>query len=190
MGYLHLYCGDGKGKTTAALGLALRMAGTGKPVVIARFLKHDGSGEIEALKQVSGITVIPCEKTFGFTWNMNEEQKKEAALYYGSLLERAWEKASILCGAVNGGGLSGAETGEEPRGLLILDEASGALWAGLLSLETLLAHLDRRPEGLEVVITGRRPPKELRARADYITEMQKKCHPYDRGIKARKGVEY
>ena len=59
-----------------------------------------------------------------------------------------------------------------------------------MSLETLLAYLDGRPEGLEVVITGRRPPKELIIRAEYITEMKKKCHPYDQGVKARRGVEY
>lgn len=205
MGYLHLYCGDGKGKTTAALGLALRMAGAGKPVIIARFLKNDDSGEVKALRQVAGITVFPCEKTFGFTWNMKEEQKKEAALYYGLLLEQAWKKAEILCReetlcrtdtfgraeafSSSGNGCPG-EVWSRPQGLLILDEASGALKAGLLSLETLLTYLDGRPEGLEVVITGRRPPKELIIRAEYITEMKKKCHPYDQGVKARRGVEY
>ena len=75
-GLIHIYCGDGKGKTTAATGLAVRAAGRGKRVVIARFLKTDDSGEVFVLKQVPGITVIPCTKTFGFYFRMTEKQKK------------------------------------------------------------------------------------------------------------------
>ena len=67
-GLLEIYCGDGKGKTTAAIGLAVRAAGTGKQVVAARFLKTDQSGEVEILKRLPEVTLIPCEKTFGFTW--------------------------------------------------------------------------------------------------------------------------
>ena len=85
-GLVHIYCGDGKGKTTAAVGLAVRMQGCGYPVVIARFLKTDDSGEVRALKNLPGITVIPCKKTFGFTWQMTREEKKEAALYYSGLV--------------------------------------------------------------------------------------------------------
>ncbi|EHI60209.1 hypothetical protein HMPREF9473_01796 [ [Hungatella hathewayi WAL-18680] len=79
-GYVHIYCGDGKGKTTAAIGLAVRAAGRGKKVVIARFLKTEDSGEVEVLRSIPGITVLPCEKTFGFYFQMTEEQKREAAL--------------------------------------------------------------------------------------------------------------
>ena len=76
-GYIHIYCGDGKGKTTAALGLALRAAGRNKKVLIARFLKTDDSGEVTALEQVTGVKVLPCVKAFGFYFQMTGQQKKE-----------------------------------------------------------------------------------------------------------------
>ena len=90
-GLVHIYCGDGKGKTTAALGLALRAAGNGIPVVIARFLKNDGSGEVGILENVPGVYLFHCERQFGFTWTMSEEQKAEAGEYFTGLFERAWE---------------------------------------------------------------------------------------------------
>lgn len=90
-GLVHIYCGDGKGKTTAALGLALRAAGSGVPVVIARFLKNDGSGEVGILENVPGVYLFHCERQFGFTWTMSEEQKAEAGEYFTGLFERAWE---------------------------------------------------------------------------------------------------
>ena len=97
MGCVHLYCGDGKGKTTAAIGLVIRAAGTGKQVVVARFLKTDQSGEVEILKRLPEVTLIPCEKTFGFTWNMTDEVKREAAAYYKSVFEAACREAVRQC---------------------------------------------------------------------------------------------
>ena len=79
MGCVHLYCGDGKGKTTAAIGLAVRAAGTGKQVVAARFLKTDQSGEVEILKRLPEVKMISCEKPFGFTCNKTDDVKKYAA---------------------------------------------------------------------------------------------------------------
>lgn len=72
-GYVHIYCGDGKGKTTAAVGLAVRAAGRGMRVLIVRFLKTEDSGEVSVLRRIPGIEVVPCEKTFGFTFRMTEE---------------------------------------------------------------------------------------------------------------------
>ena len=97
MNCVHIYCGDGKGKTTAAVGLAVRMQGCGYPVVIARFLKTDESGEVRALENLPGITVIPCKKTFGFTWQMTREEREEAALYYSGLFETAVSLAREAC---------------------------------------------------------------------------------------------
>ena len=88
-GLVHIYCGDGKGKTTAALGLALRAAGRGMKVVIARFLKTEDSGEVKMLCQLPGIVLLPCRKSFGFTFSMGEEEKKEASRYYQDLFARA-----------------------------------------------------------------------------------------------------
>ena len=120
-GLIHIYCGDGKGKTTAAIGLAVRAAGRGKRVVIARFLKNDDSGEVGVLERVPGITLIPCRKSFGFTWNMTEKERQEAGAYYEALLEEAWELAGGLRGgeragegAEKSGNKSGNDSGRTP----------------------------------------------------------------------------
>lgn len=173
MGRVHIYCGDGKGKTTAAIGLAVRAAGRGMKVLVARFLKTDDSGEIMALSQVTGITVLPCRKIFGFYFRMTEAQKKEAKNYYGELLEAAWDMAF-----------------EEGYEMLILDEIMAACNYGLVSEQRLVEYVTERPDRLEVVMTGRDPSKELLALADYVSEIQKKKHPFDSGLQARKGIEY
>ncbi len=173
MGLVHIYCGDGKGKTTAALGLAVRAAGRGRKVLVARFLKTDDSGEVMALSQITGITVLPCVKTFGFYFQMTESQKKEAKNYYGELLETAWDMVF-----------------EEGYEMLVLDEIMAACNYGLVSEQRLVEHVTKRPDRLEVVMTGRDPSKELLALADYVSEIQKKKHPFDSGLQARKGIEY
>lgn len=174
MGMVHIYCGDGKGKTSAAVGLAVRAAGRGRDVVIARFLKTDDSGEVSVLKGIPGITVIPCERTFGFVSRMDEETRREAAAYNRQLFERAAEE--IL--------------GMDPHGVLILDEIIGAVNFRMVPEKELIRFLKSRPEGLEVVMTGRGPSKGLLELADYVSEIRKISHPYDRGILARKGIEY
>ena len=109
-GCIHIYCGDGKGKTTAALGLALRAAGRGKKVMIARFLKSDDSGEVPLLQQIPGIRLKPCSKCFGFYSQMTDEQKKEAKVYYKQLFRDTWK-----------------ETAEEAYDMVILDEPFSGL---------------------------------------------------------------
>ena len=93
MGLVHIYCGDGKGKTSAAIGLAVRAAGRGRRVVLARFLKTDNSGEVEILKRLPEVTLIPCRKNFGFVRSMDEETKKECADYNRNLFLEAAELA-------------------------------------------------------------------------------------------------
>lgn len=200
MGCVHLYCGDGKGKTTAAIGLAVRAAGTGKQVVVARFLKTDQSGEVEILKHLPEVTLIPCEKTFGFTWNMTDEVKREAADYYKRVFETACREAVKRC--EEAGNLSCVKVQNKENTpeencfcetcdvLLVLDEVCASLSSGLLELADIVDFLDHRPANLEVVMTGRKPPEELLLRADYVTEMQKIKHPFDAKILARRGIEY
>lgn len=173
-GLIHLYCGDGKGKTTAALGLSLRAAGRGRRVLVARFLKTEDSGEVAALSQVSGIRLLPCSKRFGFSWNMTEKERQEARAYYGEMLEEAWKMA------VGGAGYD----------LLILDEIVAAVNLGFVEETRLIALLKAKPFGLEVVLTGRGPSQALADCADYITEMVMRRHPYEKGIQAREGIEY
>ena len=172
-GLVHIYCGDGKGKTTTSVGLTVRAAGSGKKVVIKRFLKNDHSGEVEVLKQIPGITVLPCTRQFGFSWKMSSQEKEEAKEYYGEELEKAWKTA----------------WGQDAD-MLILDEAVGACSLGFIKEERLLELIGCKPEKLEVILTGRNPSKELLAAADYVTEMVMRAHPYTRGIPARKGIEY
>lgn len=173
MGLVHVYCGDGKGKTSAAIGLAVRMAGRKERVVIARFLKTDDSGEVLALQAIPEITVIPCEKTFGFVFSMDEETKKEAAAYNTELFRYAVKLA-----------------GEKEAKLLVLDEIMAAMNYGMVSEAEVLDFLKHRPKELEVVLTGRNPSEAIMEAADYISEIKKIRHPYEKGISARIGIEY
>ncbi|MEG0988092.1 MAG: cob(I)yrinic acid a,c-diamide adenosyltransferase [Clostridium sp.] len=182
MGCVHIYCGDGKGKTTAAVGLAVRMAGYDEPVILARFLKNDESGEVAALSHLPSVEVLPCSRSFGFTWQMSDAQKAEAADYYKDFLNDALNRVTQKAG--------GQESDDGPTVLLILDEICAAINSGLVQERQVLDFLDTRPEHTEVVLTGRNPSEELMKRADYISEIQKQKHPFDGGTAARKGIEY
>lgn len=178
-GLIHIYCGDGKGKTTAAVGAAVRAAGRGFRVLVLRLLKTEDSGEVKSLQKIPGIQVLPCLRAFGFSWNMTPEQKAEAAVYYSEQLETAWKMA-----------LERDENGKPVFDLLILDEAIGACRQGFICEERLLELLKKRPASLEIILTGRGPSEALLNTADYVTEMALCRHPYEKGIGARKGIEY
>ena len=169
---VHLYCGKGKGKTTAAVGLTLRACGSGKKVLFTQFFKNGSSSEIGLLKNIEGITVHVCETYHGLWQRMDDEQKERAKADYTELLRQ------VLDMARNG------------YDLLVLDEAVSACTRGVIPESELLDFLKNRPAGLEVVITGRDPSDRLMEAADYITEMKKLRHPYDRGINARLGIEF
>ena len=170
-GLIHIYCGDGKGKTTAAMGLALRAAGSGKRVLILQFLKDGTSSEFASLAHVPGIETIPHTRTFGFSWTLSDEEKKQAKEYYSGLLEEAFQRSRDF-------------------DLLVLDEVLGACSAGMADEPRLLSLLAGKPDRLEIVLTGRGPSQPLLDAADYVTEMKKIKHPYEQGIPARKGIEY
>lgn len=172
-GCVHIYCGDGKGKTSAAVGLAVRAAGRGKKVLIERFLKTDDSGEVPVLAAISGITVQPCDRTFGFVFRMTEEQKKEAAVYYTQRFRKTWETAL-----------------RESYDVLILDEIMAACNYGMVPETEVAACLRNRPKQLEVVLTGRNPSETLLELADYVSEVCMRKHPFTNGIPAREGIEY
>ena len=168
---VHIYCGDGKGKTTCAMGLAVRAAGHGRKVVVAQFLKGNNSGERAVLEGLPTVNCLPVPETIKFIFAMDEQEKAQA---------RA-QMTAAFSGAVEAG---------RDSDLLVLDELCGAITTGMVPLEDVLAFLDGRPENLEVVITGRDPAPELRERADYITEMRKIKHPFDQGVNAREGIEW
>ncbi len=172
-GLLHIYCGDGKGKTTAATGLAVRAAGSGMKVLFARFLKNENSAELKVLDQIPEIEVIHLEKSFGFYNTLNEEQKAEMTQMYRQLWETAVQR--ILTGDYS---------------MLVMDEFMAADTYGMIPHEEALKFFAERPEHLEVVLTGRNPAPELLELADYVSEIRKVKHPYDSGITARRGIEY
>lgn len=174
-GCVHIYCGDGKGKTTAAVGLSVRAAGSGMQVLFVQFLKDGSSSEISVLEKLPEVTVLCVEKDFGFYISMNDSEKQEAKKSYSALLE----KAIMIC----------RQSGENVRRVLVLDEIMAVCNYGLVDIEFLLSFLADKPEKLEIVMTGRKPLEELCEIADYITEMKKLKHPYDKGLTARIGIE-
>lgn len=170
-GLIHIYCGDGKGKTTAAVGLAVRAAGAGKRVVFTQFFKNGNSSEIKMLKLLDNVQTIHCQTVPGRFKNMTEEQKAQARADYSRLLENVLTEA-------------------QAADLLVLDEAISACNNSTIREERIQQFLRTKQEGLEVVLTGRNPSAELLELADYVTEMQKRKHPFDKGIPARHGVEF
>ena len=164
---LHLYWGNGKGKTTAAMGLALRALGHGRRVVIVQFLKDGTSGEIAPLR-AAGAAVYACPNA-KFTWLMDEADKAAAREASARALGQALA---------------------EPFDLLVLDEACAALKSSILDEALLRRAVAFAKNGREVVLTGRDPAPWLQDAADYSTEMRAHRHPYADGVAARKGVEY
>ncbi len=171
-GLIHLYCGDGKGKTTAAAGLSLRAAGAGKQVLFVQFFKTGSSSEIQPLKRLDTVWTMHSAIPHHRFSKMGEAERVQARDDYRRLLEEALAQAR---GDVD---------------LLVLDETVSACNRGILCEETLLAFLRTKPERLEVVLTGRNPSDALLSLADYVTEMRKIKHPYDRGVRARRGIEF
>lgn len=171
-GLIHIYCGDGKGKTTAAVGLAVRCAGRGNKVLLVQFLKSRDSGELYSLAKLPDIEVMRGKESKKFTFQMNEEEKHALLIEHNKMFEQVLEK-------IKNGGYS----------LLILDEVIGALNAKVFEMPKLIEFLRHKPENLEVVLTGRNPAPELVEIADYVSEMRKVKHPMDNGIMAREGIE-
>ena len=167
---VHLYVGDGKGKTTAAVGLAVRMAGSGGQVLFCQFLKNGRSSEINALEFVPNLQLFLPKQFFGFTFRMDAGTKERARRYYQDYFKELKDQAGVY-------------------DMLVLDEAVDACNAGLLEEAGLVDFLRQLGQKKEIVLTGRNPSEELKSQAAYHTVMQKVRHPYDNGILARDGVE-
>lgn len=167
-GLVHLYWGEGKGKTTAAMGLALRALGAGRRVVIVQFLKGGPSGEIPLLEKL-GAQVFRGKAGQKFTFQMSGAEKTETKALQTENLRRALALEADL---------------------LVLDEACAAWQKELVDRELLKQAVLERPQGREAVLTGRNPPDWLWEAADYITEMKCHRHPFEQGIPAREGIEF
>lgn len=172
-GLVHIYTGDGKGKTTAAVGLGIRAYGRGLKVLMVQFLKGAETGEMKTLEALKpGFRLYRSKEILKFTWNMTEEELAETRQVQKEILEYAVNE-------INKGGWD----------MLILDEALGALSSGMLELKELMEFIKGKPDCLELVLTGRDAPEELIELADYVSEIKCIKHPMEQGIPARKGIE-
>lgn len=170
---LHIYHGDGKGKTTAAMGLALRMIGTGNKVFIVQFLKGRPSGEIQSLLKMDRVTVLRGRPDTKFTFQMSAAEMDSVRELHNRQLQLAFSAAA-----------------QGSADLIVLDEALDAIATGTLEEGMLLELILQNKEKTEIVLTGRNLSAQVLAAADYVTHMKKEKHPYDLGMQARKGIEY
>jgi cob(I)alamin adenosyltransferase len=168
-GYVHLYTGNGKGKTTAALGLALRAVGAGKRVFIGQFVKGMHYSELESIARFPEITI----KQFGldcFIENQPTQNDIDAA-------RNGLSEVAIIIS-------------QNKFDIIVLDEVCIALYYHLLETKALIQLVSQKPSEMEIVLTGRYAPLELYDIADLITEMKEIKHYYNKGVQARKGIEY
>lgn len=169
MGLIHVYTGDGKGKTSAAIGLMMRAYGCGMKCVFVQFLKGSETGELETISKL-GIKILRNSRDYGFWSGMDEIQRNAVKL----------ENTENL--------LSAAECDAEGTELIVLDEVIPAYNLGAVEKDVLINFL--RSHNCELVLTGRNAPDELLNYADYVSEIKKIRHPFDKGVNARKGIEY
>lgn len=167
-----IYTGDGKGKTTAALGQGLRAVGSGLKVYMVQFLKGGKTGELNSVKNLENFTIFRFENPRDFVWNLKEDEieelKKDIKKGYNFILKTLENKECDM---------------------LIIDEIMAVLSYKFLSIEEALEIVNKM-ENTEIIMTGRNAPKELIEKADLVTEMKMIKHYFEKGIKARKGIEF
>lgn len=169
-GLVHIYTGDGKGKTTAAVGLAVRARGAGLSVLLVQFLKGRETAELGPLASL-GVEILRDEQTRKFLFYMNAAERAECLRRQHAVFEKA---AALL-----------------PRyDLVILDELLGAVAVEAVALGEAARLVRGKPERTELVLTGRDAPDELTGLADYVSEIRAVRHPYEQGVGARRGIEF
>ncbi len=170
---IHIYLGDGKGKTTAAIGLAIRNLGCDGRILFVQFLKNSDTGELNILTKLNGITFNrPFMRHKGFVFNLKASQLREIK----EDIEKGFRDIIAIIT-------------DNQFTMVVLDEVLDAIDMGFLSQEDLINVFDKFSD-IEFVITGRRTTQAIKEKADYITVMKKEKHPFDKGINARKGIEY
>jgi cob(I)alamin adenosyltransferase len=170
-GYTHIYTGNGKGKTSAALGLAFRAAGSGLKTLMVQFMKGQHSGEIDAAEKLGGLVTIEQYGSDRFC-RPDDGSLEEHRTFARRGYERARE-------AIPGGAFP----------IVILDEIVTATKFGLLTDDDIIALIKSKPDTTELVLTGRGASDALIAQADLVTEMKEIRHYYQQGVKPRKGIE-
>ena len=169
-GYIHIYTGNGKGKTTAALGLGLRAAGAGLKVYMIQFMKGRRYSEIDAVEQLQNFTIVQ----FGRDEFVSKENPEQIDV---DLAQKGLKHAEEII-----------KKGEYD--LVILDEINVAIDFNLVALKDVLKLVEEKPEKVELVLTGRYAPQELMKNAELVTEMLEIKHPFQKGVLARKGIDY
>ena len=173
-GLILVHTGDGKGKTTAGLGLALRAWGSGLRVLILQFIKGGWKyGELEAIERLGQLDGRIEIKPLGLGLMRSDEDREKHIRAAAKALQES--ERMMVSGQYD---------------LIIFDEINYAVKFGLISLDDVLALLDKKPEKLHVLLTGRDARPELIERADLVTEMKLVKHPYQQGIKAQQGIEF
>ena len=170
---IHIYSGQGKGKTTAAIGLAVRAAGAGLRVCFYQFLKNGSSSEIAVLESLKGITVRCCRNCKKFTSEMNDEEKAAVTAEQNSMLI---EIKNIMQ--------------DESADVIIMDEFIGAYNKQMMDCVFAEVMLKEFPDSMELIMTGREPSQFLCRLADYHSEIKEVKHPYNSGMRSRRGIEY
>jgi cob(I)alamin adenosyltransferase len=171
IGLVQVYTGDGKGKTTAALGLALRACGHGLSVYMIEFMKGDIEyGELKAAQWIPNLTIIQ----FGRPDFVDKENPEKVDIEFAN---KALEHANDIISSGN-------------HDIVILDELNVAIDFKLVGVKEVLTLIDSKPKHIELVITGRNAPKEILNRADLVTNMENIKHPYDNGVSARCGIDH
>ncbi len=169
-GYIHIYTGDGKGKTTAALGLALRAAGHGFDIFIGQFMKGQYYGELTSLQRIPNITI----EQFGDEGCITKEEVTDV---HKSQAKRGLDRISKIMA-------------KNKYDIIIMDEICVALWFGLITEEEVIKLMQYKPDNIELILTGRKATKKLIATADIVTQMQEIRHYYNSmGVMSRKGIE-
>ena len=174
-GCIQLYYGDGKGKTTAAIGQIVRCVGHGFKVLVYQFLKEPTSGEVSVIRSLPGVEYIPNEGPIPFMFNLTPEQQE----FYKQRFQKAFDEVRQKF-----------FTGEYD--LVVLDEVIDAYNLGVVPQEQVIEMMEKKPEGTELVITGHDYGMDISAltdRADYVTKFVKEKHPFDLGMGCRKGIE-
>lgn len=169
-GLIHIYTGDGKGKTSAAIGLGVRAAGSGLKVLMLELSKSAGSGEQNFLKDSKNFEIITAGGAVKFLRDMTEEEKQTLTKQNTELISSAFSRTDI--------------------DVLIIDEFFFSYNYGLLDRALAERLIKNKFENLELVLTGREPPQEFVDLTDYVSEIKKIKHPFDKDVKARKGIEF
>lgn len=170
---LHIYYGNGKGKTTGSIGIAIRAAGYDRKILFAQFLKSEETGERKVLKLIPNIELTPCPDVFKFVKFMTDQEKLQCRQDSRNTFERCVRQ--VLTGKFD---------------MVVFDEIFGAIENNMLTESELFDFLANAPKNIEIVLTGHNPSQRILDLADYATELKKVVHPYDKGVTARMGIEY